>query len=219
MRSSSRVLIVGAGTVTEAVISAQLRRLGWSSQTAQDEDEALALWATDAFACAIIDDNGLYEPRQLALRLRHSSQSRHRSPATILGFVGKDSISSPENQIAWNGLLSRPSSHRELSSLLPQRCQEPTGDAFSVELIRRLHDATRRDLEETRHAVASEDWQTAAAVMHRVKGAARMVGEKALGEAAAAAEASALASTASTRQLLDTVADELVQLRRRIGPA
>jgi two-component system sensor histidine kinase EvgS len=211
MHSSSRVLMIGVSVITEAMICAQLRQLGWSPVTAQDEEEALALWATDAFTCAIIDSNGFCEPHTLAQRLRQSEQARHRSPATILGFLERNEDKPTTAQSPWSDFLSRPTSQQQLKAVLPE-APRPFADQDFSELIRRLHSSASGDLTEAMSSAELDDWSAVAALMHRIKGAARMVGKHALAEAAAAAEDAALRSAPSTYELLRAVASELSQV-------
>jgi CheY-like chemotaxis protein len=208
------VLVADDHPINRALLTRQLALLGLDAEVVNDGAQALAMWQAQPFALLLTDCHmPVMDGYSLARHLRAAGE---RAP--IIG-VTADSSEEASQQMQASGMsdmLFKPYSvemlRQKLTCWLPI-AEGPVavaplststvstvdvaacwlalfGDAaLARSMAREYIDANQHDGEMLRHALATHDLTAVVEAAHRIKGAARMVGQLALAAAAAHSKA------------------------------
>lgn len=189
------VLVVDDHPANRLLMCQQLSFLGHHFITAHNGAVGLELWADGAFDLVIADCNmPIMNGYDLTRSIRRCEQTSDRVPCTILGFTAN---AQPEERLrcleaGMNDCLFKPISLTLLSQRLAALEPQPaTPDIFNIDSLHSLagHDdkrvkllleelvrSNRLDLKALNELNVEEGLEPFAAIAHRIKGAARIVG-------------------------------------------
>ncbi|WP_421199099.1 response regulator [Aeromonas enteropelogenes] len=183
-----RVLLVEDHDVNRELITLQLRQLGARVVGAANGQLALQILAEQEVDLVLTDlQMPVMNGAELCRALRHSPQWRHL-PAYIITADLSEQAALELQSCGCDGHLDKPVALRELATLLQQlgggQQPEKTNAQWEMapppmltdELIALYLETTRGDLAELAFHLANKDTSGVEATLHKVKGAARMVG-------------------------------------------
>ncbi|WP_282875970.1 response regulator [Pseudomonas peli] len=233
------VLLVDDHPANRLLLGQQLNFLGHSVVELEDGQQAFAASQKESFDVVITDCNmPVMDGYELTRRIRADEQEAKRVPCLIIGFTANaqmeerqrclavgmdDCLFKPVSLGMLRGCLSR-MSDRPIAAGQEQIAQPPT-PVFDLELLdsltggdpklihmlfSALHDSNKLDLCKLDEMLAAGRWRYMGQLVHRLKGAARMVGAQGLCDAAVAYE-EGLAQSA--------VDDEVLRLARNVRAA
>lgn len=213
-RLRGRVLVADDHPVNRALLTRQLAILGIDPEVVDDGEKALRAWQGQKFALLLTDCHmPVMDGYTLARTLRAAGDG-----APIIGVTADTSEEASQQMLeaGMNDMLFKPYSletlrqtlARWLPAVSPQQetmasrqaeVQAPGiswltlfGDeAVARSMGREYLEANRQDGEDMMLALARQDTQALVETAHRIKGAARMVGQQALATEAAQLEAAA----------------------------
>ena len=213
-RLRGRVLVADDHPVNRALLTRQLAILGIDPEVVDDGEKALRAWQGQEFALLLTDCHmPVMDGYTLARTLRAAGDE-----APIIGVTADTSEEASQQMLeaGMNDMLFKPYSLETLRQTLarwlpaasPQQetmaprqaeVQAPGiswltlfGDeAVARSMGREYLEANRQDGEDMMLALARQDTQALVETAHRIKGAARMVGQQALATEAAQLEAAA----------------------------
>ncbi len=235
-----RVLVADDHLVNRALLTRQLAILGVECEVVEDGEKALHAWQTRDFALLITD---CHMPHMDGYTLtRHLREQGEQAP--ILGVTADTSEEAAANMTAagMNGMLCKPYSLESLRQMLLRWLpattiteRVPARQAINLDMIGRWQDlfgdegiaksmareylaSNRKDCHAMMSALSSDDSQELVEIAHRIKGAARMVGELSLAEQAAQLESAARLKQLSELALLtQRVEEQMNNIEREMG--
>ncbi len=235
-----RVLVADDHLVNRALLTRQLAILGVECEVVEDGEKALRAWQTRNFALLITDCHMPHmDGYTLTRRLREQGEQ-----APIIGVTADTSEEAAANMTAagMNGMLCKPYSLESLRQMLLRWLpattiteRVPARQAINLDMIGRWQDlfgdegiaksmareylaSNRKDCHAMMSALSSEDSQELVEIAHRIKGAARMVGELSLAEQAAQLESAARLKQLSELALLtQRVEEQMNNIEREMG--
>ncbi|HEH9439325.1 TPA: transporter substrate-binding domain-containing protein [Aeromonas sobria] len=213
-----RVLVADDHLVNRALLTLQLAILGVDCHVVEDGEKALHAWQNEHFALLLTD---CHMPKLDGYTLTQTLRAEGVE-APIIGVTADTSeeASARMEAAGMNGMLFKPYSLESLrqmltrwlpaapavatslsepdsASTLGQRWQGLFGDLETAKSMASEYMASnRKDCKDMEEAIAAGDSEELVEVAHRIKGAARMVGEVLL-----AAQAAKLESAARLKQL------------------
>ncbi|MFP3514752.1 transporter substrate-binding domain-containing protein [Pseudomonas sp. SIMBA_077] len=189
------VLVVDDHPANRLLMCQQLSFLGHHFTTANNGVIGLELWIDGEFDLVITDCNMPHmNGYDLTRAIREREQVSHRGPCTILGFTANAQPEERQHCIdaGMNDCLFKPISltllSQRLTELEPSRC---TADVFNIDslyslsgrddqriklLLEELVRSNRMDLQALSELHVNDGLEAFAAIAHRIKGAARIVG-------------------------------------------
>lgn len=231
-KMGGRVLVVDDHPVNQTLLVRQLAILGVECEVVDDGDKALQVWQGNDFSLLLTDCHmPVMDGYTLTRRLRAQGEQ-----APIIGVTADTSEESAARMEAagMNGMLFKPYSLESLRQILAQwlptpstpvvqqsEKQPPTlalaerwqalfGDAgIARDMAANYLASNQSDCHDMLQSLSTGDMKGLVEVAHRIKGAARMVGELKLAEQVAMLE-----SAARLKQLdmLDTLGEAVVAL-------
>jgi len=217
-RTGRLILLVDDHPTNRAVISRQLRQLGYACDVAGDGESALERWRDARYALLLTD---LHMPRRdgyaLAEAVRADERAGLRPRRPIIAMSANVSTEEVERSRAAgiDDFIAKPAPLQLLAAALQRylpfdRSPAPAVLAVAVDadLLRDYVDSTRQDLAALAAAVAARDAGATAREAHRIKGASGLVGADAVAACAARIEDAAHASPPAP------MADDLAELGR-----
>ncbi|MGN6519733.1 MAG: ATP-binding protein [Dokdonella sp.] len=217
-RSGRLILLVDDHPTNRAVISRQLRQLGYACDVAADGESALERWRSARYALLLTD---LHMPRRdgysLAEAVRADERAGLRPRRPIIAMSANVSTEEVERSRAAgiDDFIAKPAPLQLIAAALHRylpfdhaQPAVPAPLAVDADLVRDYVDSTRHDLAALAAAVASHDADAIAREAHRIRGASGLVGADAV--AACAARIEDAARTAPE----DSLGEELAELRR-----
>ncbi|MFM5016523.1 ATP-binding protein [Aeromonas veronii] len=235
-----RVLVADDHLVNRALLTRQLAILGVECEVVEDGEKALRAWQTRDFALLITDCHMPHmDGYTLTRRLREQGEQ-----APIIGVTADTSEEAAANMTAagMNGMLCKPYSLESLRQMLLRWLpattiteRVPARQAINLDMIGRWQDlfgderiaksmareylaSNRKDCHAMMSALSSDDSQELVEIAHRIKGAARMVGELSLAEQAAQLESAARLKQLSELALLtQRVEEQMNNIEREMG--
>lgn len=189
-----RILVVDDHALNRLVLAEQLRTLGYASECAGTATEALHLFAAIRFDAVLVelmlqDADGF----ALAAKLRDHDHACGNAPVPVVGLSGHAAVDATlASQCGMVRCLARPMSTGALGDALRELLDAPVAAPPAPSRIE-SHWAlfvrtSRDDLHDARAALAAGHATRVAERLHRIKGAALMIGEGAIAEACIAAE-------------------------------
>ena len=187
-----RILVVDDHALNRLVLAEQLRTLGYASECAGTAIEALHLFAAIRFDAVLVelhDADGF----ALAAKLRDHDHACGHDPVPVVGLSGQAAVDATlASQCGMARCLARPMSTGALGDALRELLDAPVAAPPAPSRIE-SHWAlfvrtSRDDLHDARAALAAGHATRVAERLHRIKGAALMIGEAAVAEACIAAE-------------------------------
>ncbi len=237
---SGRVLVADDHLVNRALLTRQLAILGVECEVVEDGEKALRAWQTRDFALLITDCHMPHmDGYTLTRRLREQGEQ-----APIIGVTADTSEEAAANMTAagMNGMLCKPYSLESLRQMLLRWLpattiteRVPARQTINLDMIGRWQDlfgdegiaksmareylaSNRKDCHAMMSALSSDDSQELVEIAHRIKGAARMVGELSLAEQAAQLESAARLKQLSELALLtQRVEEQMNNIEREMG--
>lgn len=217
--ATHRILVVEPHALNRIVLAEQLATLGHAASCAEDGEQALLLLATHDFdavfvACRMPGIDGF----SLSARVRDDA---HRRGARAVAMIGcSDAVDVDATLAAQSGMrdcLAMPASTSALQLALRAAlaCAEATSSITDAQWP--LFERTSiDDLRIARDALARSDRATVRETLHRIKGAASMIGADALARACADGEAMVLAGAgdATVAVAIDAVQARLDEAAR-----
>lgn len=235
-----RVLVADDHLVNRALLTRQLAILGVECEVVEDGEKALRAWQTRNFALLITD---CHMPHMDGYTLtRHLREQGEQAP--IIGVTADTSEEAAANMTAagMNDMLCKPYSLESLRQMLLRWLpattiteRVPARQAINLDMIGRWQDlfgdegiaksmareylaSNRKDCHAMMSALSSDDSQELVEIAHRIKGAARMVGELSLAEQAAQLESAARLKQLSELALLtQRVEEQMNNIEREMG--
>jgi len=219
-RSGRLILLVDDHPTNRAVISRQLRQLGYACDVAGDGESALERWRAARYALLLTD---LHMPRRdgyaLAEAVRADERAGLRPHRPIVAMSANVSTEEVERSRAAgiDDFIAKPAPLQLLAAALQRylpfdraATSAPTVAPLAVDadLLRDYVGSTRQDLAALAAAVAARDAGAIAREAHRIKGASGLVGADAVATRAAQIENAAHASPPAP------MADDLADLGR-----
>ncbi|TCO41088.1 sensor histidine kinase [Dokdonella fugitiva] len=218
-RSGRLILLVDDHPTNRAVISRQLRQLGYACDVAADGEAALQRWRSARYALLLTD---LHMPRRdgysLAEAVRADERAGSRPRRPIIAMSANVSTEEVERSRAAgiDDFIAKPAPLQLIADALQRYLpfdHAPSGTAappiaVDAELLRDYVDSTRHDLAALAAAVDARDADAIAREAHRIKGASGLVGADAMATCAARIEDAAHALP------LRPLADDLAELGR-----
>jgi two-component system sensor histidine kinase EvgS len=211
--ATHRILVVEPHALNRMVLTEQLATLGHATACAEDGDHALRLLATHEFdvafvACRMQGIDGF----SLSARVRDDARRRGVRAVAMIGC--SDAVDVDATLAAQSGMrdcLAMPASTPALQLALRAAlaCTDPAASIVDAQwpLFART---SMDDLRTARDALARGDRATVREALHRIKGAASMIGAHALARACAAGETAVMADAGEASAL---VAIDAVQAR------
>ncbi len=184
------ILVVDDHPNNRLVIQRQLEELNCHAVLAEDGPTALSLLAVRQFSLILLDCHmpGM-DGYQVArtIRKQERDSQRHQPIIAISAAVEPGHVQLCMES-GMDGVLKKPLRLNELKSIIEARCDvdvvmqdhtdnPPSSSSDSSDLFR---DSARQDLAEIQRALGSGDHGTMARYVHRIKGAALMVGASAI---------------------------------------
>lgn len=237
---SGRVLVADDHLVNRALLTRQLAILGLDCEVVEDGEKALQAWQAQAFSLLLTDCHmPVMDGYTLTQRLRAQGEQ-----APIIGVTADTSEEASARMAAagMNGMLFKPYSLGSLRQMLlrwlpateifeavkveghttfdiAERWQDLFGDA---EMARSMASeylvSNRKDCTDMMSSLISGDSQELVEIAHRIKGAARMVGELFLAEQAAQLESAARLKQLSELELLaQRVEEQMSNIEYEMG--
>lgn len=187
-----RILVVDDHALNRLVLAEQLRTLGYASECAGTAIEALHLFAAIRFDAVLVelhDADGF----ALAAKLRDHDHACGHDPVPVVGLSGQAAVDATlASQCGMARCLARPMSTGALGDALREildapayATPAPTRNESHWSLFVRT---SRDDLRDARAALEAGHATRVAERLHRIKGAALMIGEGAIADACVAAE-------------------------------
>ncbi|MBA8887341.1 signal transduction histidine kinase/DNA-binding NarL/FixJ family response regulator [Dokdonella fugitiva] len=219
-RTGRLILLVDDHPTNRAVISRQLRQLGYACDVAGDGESALERWRAARYALLLTD---LHMPRRdgysLAEAVRADERAGLRPRRPIVAMSANVSTEEVERSRAAgiDDFIAKPAPLQLLAAALQRylpfdraATSAPTVAPLAVDadLLRDYVGSTRQDLAALAAAVAARDAGAIAREAHRIKGASGLVGADAVATRAAQIENAAHASPPAP------MADDLAELGR-----
>ncbi|MGL5608914.1 MAG: Hpt domain-containing response regulator, partial [Aeromonas veronii] len=183
-----RVLLVEDHDVNRELISLQLGQLGASVITAANGQLALEMLAQQEVDFVLTDlQMPVMNGAELCRQLRQSARWA-RLPVYVITADLSDQAARELQSCGCDGHLDKPVALKELATLLRHIAKEgsnvvaptPVASLLTDELAALYLKATRDDLAELERCSTEEDEVGVNAALHKLKGAARMVGATAL---------------------------------------
>ncbi len=235
-----RVLVADDHLVNRALLTRQLAILGVECEVVEDGEKALRAWQTRDFALLLTDCHmPVMDGYTLTRRLRELGEQ-----APIIGVTADTSEEAAVNMTAagMNDMLCKPYSLDSLRQMLlrwlpatttselplPElsinpdmvaRWQDLFGDeTIAKSMAREYLASNHKDCRAMMSALSSGDSQEMVEIAHRIKGAARMIGEQQLAEQAAQLESAARLKQLSEFELLTQgVEEQMNNIERDMG--
>lgn len=190
--ASHRILVVEPHALNRIVLTEQLATLGHATLCAEDGEEALLLLATtevDAMlvACRMPGIDGF----SLSSRVRDDARRRGVRALAVIGCSGEVDVDATlAAQSGMRDCLAMPTSTTTLAVALRAALANPRNDHEVANAQWRLFARTSEDdVRIARDALARNDRGTLRESLHRIKGAAAMIGAQAIARACADGEA------------------------------
>lgn len=226
---TGQVLVADDHPVNRALLARQLAILGIEAELVDDGEKALQAWRRQPFDLLLTDchmpvmdgyslTRALRAAGELAPIIGVTADTSEEASEQMQAAGMNDMLFKPysldtlrQTLIRWLPVLS-PASEPEPLVQRPAREQAATWlslfgeEAVARDMAREYLDSNRQDGEEMTRALARQDSQALVEIAHRIKGAARMVGQSAL-----AAEAAQLEAAARLKQL-----DRLAELSQTV---
>lgn len=187
--ASHRILVVEPHALNRIVLTEQLATLGHTTLCADDGEQALLLLATNEFdamlvACRMDGIDGF----SLSARVRDDARRRGVHALAVIGC--SEAVDVDATLAAQSGMrdcLAMPTSTQALAVALRAALSNPTHDAAIAQwpLFART---SEHDLRIARDALARQDRDALRETLHRIKGAAAMIGAHAIARACADGE-------------------------------
>jgi two-component system sensor histidine kinase EvgS len=187
-----RILIVDTHPLNRLVVSEQLATLGYATIAADDGDEALALLDVGHFDLVIVECRmpGM-DGFALAARIRAFAMARGIDACPVIGYAIDPALDAPlATQCGMRACLPMPMPlavlEQALRKVLPAQAATPRGigiaqwDLFVA--------TSREDLRQARDCLRDGRTVQLRDILHRIKGAALMLGESDLAASCARAE-------------------------------
>jgi signal transduction histidine kinase/DNA-binding response OmpR family regulator len=211
-REGTLVLVVDDHPINRLVLMRQVTMLGYANETAEDGREALEMWKSGRFALVITDCNmpemDGYELARAIRDIEHESGRERtliiactanalRGEAEICFAAGMDDyISKPVEMAMLRTKLDHwlPRMKQAAPPLLDASVlHEITGGDTNLEreVFRRFLAENIKDVAELQRAVEAHDTLQVTDAAHRIKGASKTIGARALAEVCARIEAAA----------------------------
>jgi signal transduction histidine kinase/DNA-binding response OmpR family regulator/CHASE3 domain sensor protein len=203
-REGTLILIVDDHPINRMVLQKQVNALGYAAEVASDGVEALDKWSSGRYA-AVITDCNMPEMNgyELARHIRECELSNMHQHTPIIACTANALGGEVEKCLAagMDAHLAKPIDlsqlHERLTRFVPLKAGAgahpidrtalvdlAAGDpALENEVIRRFAEHNISDTRALEAAVQSRDARRVVEAAHRIKGAARIVGAKALAEA------------------------------------
>jgi len=189
-----RILVVDDHVLNRLVLAEQLRTLGHVSECAGTATEALHLFAAIRFDAVLVeltlhDADGF----ALAAKLRDHDHACGNTPVPVVGLSGHAAVDATlASQCGMVRCLARPMSTGALGDALRDILDAPVvtpaapprNESHWSLFVR----TSRDDLRDARAALEAGHATRVADRLHRIKGAALMIGEGAIADACVAAE-------------------------------
>ncbi|MFM5715676.1 ATP-binding protein [Aeromonas allosaccharophila] len=235
-----RVLVADDHLVNRALLTRQLAILGVECEVVEDGEKALRAWQTGDFVLLLTDCHmPVMDGYTLTRRLREQGEQ-----APIIGVTADTSEEAAVNMTAagMNDMLCKPYSLDSLRQMLlrwlpatttselplPElsinpdmvaRWQDLFGDeTIAKSMAREYLASNHKDCCAMMSALSSGDSQEMVEIAHRIKGAARMIGEQQLAEQAAQLESAARLKQLSEFELLTQgVEEQMNNIERDMG--
>ncbi|TNI90753.1 ATP-binding protein [Aeromonas allosaccharophila] len=235
-----RVLVADDHLVNRALLTRQLAILGVECEVVEDGEKALRAWQTGDFALLLTDCHmPVMDGYTLTRRLRELGEQ-----APIISVTADTSEDAAANMTAagMNDMLCKPYSLDSLRQMLlrwlpaatasklplPElsinsdmvaRWQDLFGDeTIAKSMAREYLASNHKDCRAMMSALSSGDSQEMVEIAHRIKGAARMIGEQQLAEQAAQLESAARLKQLSEFELLTQgVEEQMNNIERDMG--
>jgi signal transduction histidine kinase/DNA-binding NarL/FixJ family response regulator len=218
-RTGRLILFVDDHPTNRAVISRQLRQLGYACDVAGDGEAALERWRGARYALLLTD---LHMPRRdgyaLAEAVRADERAGLRPRRPIIAMSANVSTEEVERSRAAgiDDFIAKPAPLQLLAAALQRYLPldfagTPAPVAVDADLLRDYVGSTRQDLAALAAAVAARDAGAIAREAHRIKGASGLVGADAVAACAARIEDAAHASPPSP------TAEDLAELGRLLN--
>jgi two-component system sensor histidine kinase EvgS len=212
--SALRVLVVDDHPANRLLLCQQLAFLGHTVQEAEDGLQAFDLVKVEAFDVVITDCNmPVMDGYELTRLIREHEREKGRPSSFVMGFTANAQASERQRCLAagMNGCLFKPVSLDMLKTCLGElsanRCWVPatapliatkptvfdldifnslTGSDPQLEhlLLDSLYTTNSLDLQQFDELLSTKQWYELVRLVHRIKGAARIVGAQVLIEAA-----------------------------------
>jgi two-component system sensor histidine kinase EvgS len=189
-----RILVVDDHPLNRLVVAEQIATLGHACVCAKDGEEALALLAAGGVDLVLTDCRmrGM-DGFALAARIRDDARARGMEPVAVVGYSGDMTIDATLGaQSGMRCCLSKPLSTPALGDVLDAVFRgevgtlRPSHEGAQWSLFMRT---TATDLAEARAALGDRDEPRLRVALHRIKGAALMLGAAGIATACASAEA------------------------------
>ncbi|WP_144243883.1 ATP-binding protein [Sphingopyxis sp. MWB1] len=190
---TGKILVVDDHEFARFTIGQQLATLGHDVVFAETGAEALQRVADERFDIILLDcDLPDIDGYTVAERIR-DAEAEHHTPIIAISASTDHSHQARCITSGMDGVLSKPLRMESLCKMLEiwgAPALDPSMQTFEPEAISKasFKEAFQVDLIMLEEAIASKKWDRAQHAAHRIKGAARIMGHREIGDAAAALE-------------------------------
>ena len=238
---TNRILIAEDDQINQAILTRQLKRLGYTADIAEDGRAALTLWESQPYDLVISD---LHMPQMDGYELCKTIREREAAdklPRAALVMLSANAFGEQQHNMQAAGIddyLTKPLRLAEIKQVLekwlvaPEPSALPSLDANALEhILPNSPDAQRATLENyldllsdnlkpITQALQHKAFSDLVAASHRLKGASESVGALALAAVCAQIEAAGREQTAADFEALQArLSEQTTQTRKAIRSA